>query len=277
MINGTETIVVTPLASNVLFWMAVFRYYHNVSVELSQYAQGPIRSPLARATIVSLSGFTLAMIFLFSCILQNTTIFGFVTENGFTILSLFVILLSTSSPIFNYISICIITIPQNSNLSMLIFASIIISGALVFFAPLGYILCETRREIELRFQAAVSLPPKRLSSSFKLHGSAHGNPVVVGVLSVVRGLVLFPTYLYSDLLRARQGSIVYQRVSRDEHVTRVQKVEFDVGRKVAAVDEALIDASEMKLCPRCKKPLIFLEDQQKWWCKRCRRASYVND
>jgi len=275
MVDGTSIIATAILASNGLFWSGVFRYYYGISFELSQYAQGPIRSPICRAALISLNGFLLAVIFVFSCILQSSYLSNFVTENGFTFPLLILILLSAFSPVFNYISICIFAIFPCCSLSTFNSFGVALGGAFIFFGPSSYILYETRKELEQRFQAAVGSPPRRLFSSFRLRGFSHGNATICGVLGAIRGIFLFPTYLYYDLLKARQGTIVYQKVSHDEHVTRVQEIKFDVGQQIAAIDEASMNESAVRLCPRCKKPLVFLEDQQKWWCNKCKRASYT--
>jgi ribosomal protein S27AE len=129
--------------------------------------------------------------------------------------------------------------------------------------------------MELRFQMAVPSPPKKLYGSFARHRFIHGNPVVCGVLGILRGMILFPLYLYYDLLRARQGIIEYRKVSHHLQATFEEKVTFDAGQQLSSVDEAVIGFSEIPLCPRCKRQMVFLADQQKWWCEKCKRAAYV--
>jgi hypothetical protein len=274
MLGGREAFAVASLGLNALFWSGVFRYYRNVSLELSQYAQPPIKSSSLRAAIVSLSGFGLAAVFVFICTLNNTFLSDLFWGKEFSFLSFVIILLSVFSPLFNCLSILISLSFFNGESLTLTSFGLLLGYAFVFFVPSGYMLYKSRKEIEIRFQMAVDSPPKKLHS-FKLHKFSHGNPAICGVLGALRGIVFFPMYLYSDLLRARQGSIAYRKVSYHPHVTYEEKIEFDVGQQLSAVDEATTNASETPLCPRCKKQLVFLTDQQKWWCQKCKKAAYV--
>lgn len=278
-----ETLAIALLAFDTAFWFGVFRYYRNVSLALSQYAQPPIKSPSQRAAIVSLSGFSLAGFFVFSCILQDTCLSAYMTKNEFFFASSILILLSICSPLFNCLSILFFSAFSGGEF-LTLNAVLFPVYVFVFLAPLGYILYKSRKEIELRFQMAVNPPPKKLYSSFKRYKFGHGNPLFRGVLGASRGLILFPLYMYYDLFKARQGAIVYRKSAiirrevTDNKITTtrtVQTVKFDVGDQLSAVDEATVGSSATPICPRCKRPLVFLEDQEKWWCKKCKRAAYV--
>lgn len=270
-----EILAVTLLLFSALFWFAVFRYYHSVSLELSQYAQPPIKSPSVRAAIVSLSGFGSTAVFVFSCVLQNTYLSDYIRGNEFSLPSLIIILLSVCSPLFNYLSVWTFSTFSGGSSLMLANISTLLGCTFVFLVPFGYILYKSRKEIELRFQMAVQPPPKKLYGSFKRRRFIHGNPVVCGILGLLHGVILFPLYLYYDLLRARQGIVEYKKVSHHPQATFEQKITFDAGQQLSSVDEAVIGSSEIPLCPRCKKQMVFLTDQQKWWCEKCKRAAYV--
>lgn len=275
---------VALFTSGALFWIGVFRYYRNVSIELSQYAQPPIKSSTGRAAIVSLSGFSLLAFFVFSYILQDTYLSSYMTKNEI-FFALFIIgLFSICSPLFNYLSIGFFSVFPGGEFLTLDNAGIFLVFAIVFLLPSSYVLYKSRKEIELRFQLAVNSPPKRLYSSYKRHKFAHGNPVTRGVLGAVRGLVFCPMYLYYDMFKARQGTISYRKstvIRREIKDTKIittsaeHTITFDVGQQLSAADEATVAPSETPICPRCKRPLLFLEDQEKWWCKKCKRATYA--
>jgi hypothetical protein len=279
-----ETLAAVLLGSSALFWLGVFRYYRNVSIELSQYAQPPLKSPSTRAAIVSLYGFSLAAFFVFSCILQNTYLSDNINRTEFFFPLVIIGLLSICSPFFNCLSVGFFSRFSQGEVLTMGNASLFLACFLLFLVPPSYVFYKSRKEIELRFQMAVSSPPKKLYSSFKRYKFAHGNPVIRAVLGALRGLILCPLYLYYDMFKTRQGTIAYQKstiirreIKRDTMTTTtaVQKIKFDVGQQLSAADEATMAPSETPTCPKCKKPLVFLEDQEKWWCKKCKRAAYV--
>jgi len=270
-----ELFAIVLLASSAVFWIVVFRYYHNISVELNQYAEPPIRSPSKRAAIVSITGFVSTAVFVIACIPQSTFLSNQFADNQFSSLSLIIMSLSVLSPIFNYLSTYFCLIADTRTFFLPVVIGAIIGYAVIVLAPFGYILYKTRREIEIRFQMAVNLPPKRLHSSYRLHKLGHGNPTRYGILGAIHGTILFPLYLYCDLLKARQGTIVYRSLSQNSQGTIESKITFDIDHALTATDQALMSDFKVPLCPKCKKPLEFLEDQEKWWCRKCKRAAYV--
>jgi hypothetical protein len=255
------------LVSSAVFWIAVFRYYRNISVELNQYTEPQIKSPSKRAAIVSVSGFASTAVFVIACISHSTFLSNQLADNQFSPLSLIIMFLSVLSPIFNYLSTYFCLIADAGTLFLPVVIGAIIGYAVIVLAPFGYILYKTRKEIEIRFQMAVNLPPKRLHSSYRLHKLGHGNPTLYGILGAIHGIILFPLYLYCDLLKARQGTIEYRSLE--------SKITFDIDHALTATDQALMSDFKVPLCPKCKKPLEFLEDQEKWWCRKCKRAAYV--
>jgi hypothetical protein len=159
---------------------------------------------------------------------------------------------------------------------------------LAFLFPFSYVLYKTRKEIELRFQMATGGLPKKLYGGLKMYHVFHGKPALTGLIGALSGVILFPWYVYFDLFKAKQGAIVYRKVTKPSYDRMPasprylspyfewdERVTVDLGNNLAATDEAAMKDSPILLCPRCKKPLVFLEDQQKWWCKKCKRSAYV--
>jgi NADH pyrophosphatase NudC (nudix superfamily) len=112
----------------------------------------------------------------------------------------------------------------------------------------------------------------------KMSGVSHGRPVMRGLAGAIAALFCFHGNLYFHLFKANQGVVVYKKFERADKPTawadREKLLIVDAERALAA-DEAVMPVSEVPLCPRCKRPLDYLEDQQKFWCKKCKRASYV--
>jgi len=108
---------------------------------------------------------------------------------------------------------------------------------------------------------------------------SHGRPVMRGLVGAISGVVVFPWYLYFHLFRANQGVVVYKKLERSRDprawADREKLLIVDAEQALATADEAIMPLSGTPLCPKCKRPLTYLEDQQKFWCKKCKRASYV--
>jgi len=145
-------------------------------------------------------------------------------------------------------------------------------SAIVIFLPFCYVLYKTRKEIELRFNIAIGKIPKKLPKGLKRHHVFHGNPILCGFMTVLSGLLFFPWCLYYDLFKVKQGLIVYQKNKIIYDVVKEERIIADVGNRLSAVDKAMMKDSDILLCPRCKKPLTYLEEQKKWWCKKCKRS-----
>lgn len=269
------------LVFDALFWYGAFRYFRRVSTELSQYAKSPIKSPSTRAGIVSLSGFGLAAIFVLSCNLQTNYMSTYINGSEISPLTFIIVLLSVCSPLFNYLALCSFQVLSGQSSLTLQNASTLLVYTIAF-VPSGYVLYKTRKEIELRLQAAIGSPPKRLYDDLKL--KIHGSPLVQGIIGAIHGLVLFPVYLYQDLFKARLGTLTYQdskivgsKATGDKVtlIRSVRTVTLDVGEDLQNSDEENLEISKIPVCPKCKRPLIFLRDQEKFWCEKCRRARYV--
>jgi hypothetical protein len=283
-----EPVTIGFLVFEGLFWFLLSKYYYHLSVELSQYAQPPLKSSLARTAIVAIYGLGLSIPFILMCQNPNSQLPDTLRIGGNpSVLTVLAILLCIFSPIFTSLLMWVnLTGYVESILTPLGFAIALIL-ALAFLLPFSYVLYETRKEIELRFQMATGGLPNKLSGGFKQHHVFHGKPAFCGLLGALSGVILFPWYVYFDLFKAKQGAIVYRKVTSPsydwmpvspEHpppyVVRDERVTVDVGDDLTAMDEAVMKDSAIPLCPRCKKPLVFLDDQQKWWCKKCKRAAY---
>lgn len=272
-----------------LSWFLLSRYYYHLSVELSQYAQPPLKSPLARTAIIAFYGLGLSTFFILICQNPNSQLPDMLRLGGnpsaLTVIAITLFIFSpVSMSLFDWAKLASGT---GSTLTPLGFAIALIL-VLAFLFPFSYVLYKTRKEIELRFQTATGGLPKKLYGGFKLYHVFHGKPALCGLIGALSGVILFPWYVYFDLFKAKQGAIVYRKVTSPsydwmpvspEHpppyTVRDERVTVDVGNNLTATDEAAMKDSPIPLCPRCKKPLVFLEDQQKWWCKKCKRSAYV--
>lgn len=267
-----ETITIVFFTSVVaIFWVIALRFYYRLCVEMSQYAQSPLKSPLIRTVIIGSYGLCLNISFILICLFKST-IFSDVFGSNPTVLLVLIFLLLFFSPIFNYLFIYTYTIGSQETIltsSGLILALV---SAIVIFLPFCYVLYKTRKEIELRFNIAIGKIPKKLPKGLKRHHVFHGNPILCGFMTILSGLLFFPWCLYYDLFKGKQGLIVYQKNKIIYDVIKEERVIADVGNQLSAVDKAMMKNSDILLCPRCKKPLIYLEEQKKWWCKKCKRA-----
>jgi hypothetical protein len=280
-----EAAAVTFLALSTVYWILVLRYYHNLSLELSQYAEPPLKSPTVRTALVAIYGFGLTFSFALTSLSSETSLSSaFRTSSGSLTLAFFVVLFSFFSPLVNYLSIY--TQFTNSADTFFTPASFLlaIAYAIIFFIPLGYVFYKTRKEIEIRFQMATGGLPKKLREGFKMYRVSHGKPVVRGFFGAISGVILFPWYLYFDLFKAKQGVVVYRKVTTTEYdwtshppplYVRDERLTVDVEEELAKTDKAAMNHSEIPRCTKCKKPLIYLKDHEKWWCTKCKRA-YVD-
>jgi hypothetical protein len=260
-----EALSIALLVLGGVFWALVVRYYYNLCIEIRQYAESPMFSPETRATIVGMHGFGLVAAFALFCVNPQTPDT--------------VVIISIASPLFNYFLIYAKFaggIEQLLTLSGLALALVI---AYVVLSPFWYALFKTRKEIEIRFQTATGGVLKRKIDDFKQHHVSHGNPTLRGLVGATSGVVLFPWYLYFDMFKAMQSSIAYRKIEKPKNpnawAAREHTLEIDVGESLEATDEMMMGKSERPLCPKCKKPLVYLDDQEKWWCTKCKRAAYT--
>ncbi|MEM3770017.1 MAG: hypothetical protein QXG76_02375 [Candidatus Bathyarchaeia archaeon] len=160
-----------------------------------------------------------------------------------------------------------------------------VASGIAILIPFGYVLYKTRKEIEMRFQMATGGMPKKLRGDFKMYRTSHGKPVTRGIFGGLMGLIMFPWYLYFDLFKAKQGLVVYRKATTTEYdwtfvdsshpppfYVRDERLEVDIGEALAKTDKRTINHAGVPICPKCKKALIYLEDHQKWWCTKCKRA-----
>ena len=281
-----EVTAIIFLALSTVYWILVLRYYYNLSIELSQYAQQPLKSPKVRTTVIAIYSFGLTFSFALINLSSETSLSSTLrTGSGASNLAFFVVLFSFLSPLVSYISIY--TQVTNSVGTIFTPASFLLAmtSAVFFFIPFSYVLYKTRKEIEIRFQMATGGLPKKLREGFKMFRVSHGKPVMRGFLGAIAGVIMFPWYLYFDLFKAKQGAVVYRKVATTEYdwaiinpshpppfYVRDERLTVDVGEALAKTDKATMNHSEIPRCPKCKKPLIYLEDQEKWWCTKCKRA-----
>lgn len=277
----TELAAYALIIIDALFWYGSFRYYRRVATELSQYAQPPIKSASLRAGVVSLTGFGLASAFVYACAYQSNYMSPyFVGEVSF--LSFFIFVLSIISPIFDCVALLSFSVSSSGVTLTLENVGAFLVYASVLLVPSGYILYKTRKEIESRLEMAVGSPPKRIYDHYKRKG--HGNPIAQGICGTIRGLVLFPVYVYQDLFKAPQGIVTFEdskvvgAKTRGDSVAVIRstrRVEFNVAEELEALDESTVGLSEAPICPKCKRPLTYLKDQEKFWCEKCKRARYT--
>ena len=259
-----EQSTIILLIFDVVFWALVLRYYFNLSVEILQYAEPPMRSPLARSIVFGIYGFGVTILALLSTNLNAMPVLG---------------LFSIFSPLLSYALVYFFLIGQTA--MTLLDLAIALGCAIVVFLPFGYVLHKTRKELETRFQFATmgELPKKQLDG-LKMSGVSHGRPVMRGLVGAISGVVVFPWYLYFHLFKASQGVVVYRKLERSDDqrawADRERLLIVDAEQALAAADEATMPLLDTPLCPKCKRPLIYLEDQQKFWCKKCKRAAYVS-
>jgi uncharacterized membrane protein YuzA (DUF378 family) len=260
-----EVLAVALLVLGGIFWALVVRYYYDLCIEISQYAENSMFSPAIRTAIVGIHGFGLVMVFALFCVDPQT-------PDTFLIFSVI-------SPLFNYFSIYIRLAGNTEQLLTSTGLTLALAIALIVFSPFWYALFKTRKEIEIRFQIATGGVLKKKIDDLKLHHVSHGNPTLRGLVGATSGIVLFPWYLYFDLFKAMQGSIVYRKIEKPKHpnawAVTEHRLEIDVGETLEAADEVTMGKSTIPLCPKCKKPLVYLEDQKKWWCQKCKKAAYV--
>lgn len=258
------SIAVGLLVFNVVIWALVLRYYYNLSVEISQYAQSPLKSPRIRSCILGIYGIGITIFLLIFANFETTSVWAF-----------FPFLSPLFSYIFLYSFLTGITVMTPTDLA------IALGYATLFFLPFGYVLYKTRKELEIRFQIATAGElRKKQPDGLKMSGVSHGRPIIRGLVGAISGVVVFPWYLYFHLFKANQGMIVYRKLERAKNprawADREKLSIVDAGEALAATDEATMPLLETPLCPKCKKPLVYLEDQEKWWCTKCKRARYVD-
>jgi len=260
-----ETLTIALLVLGGIFWTLVVRYYHNLCTEISQYAENPMISPEIRAAVVGIHGFGLVAAFALFCVNPQTPDTA--------------VIISIASPLFNYFSIYIRLAGSIEQLLTPTGLTLALAIAFIVLSPFWYILFKTRKEIEIRFQTATGGVLKKKIDDLKLHHVSHGNATVRGLVGATSGIVLFPWHLYFDLFKAMQGSIVYRKIEKPKHpnawAVTEHRLKIDVGEALEATDEAIMGKSARPLCPKCKKPLVYLQDQEKWWCLKCEQAFYV--
>jgi len=85
-----------------------------------------------------------------------------------------------------------------------------------------------------------------------------------GLAGAVSGVVVFPWYLYFHLFKASQGVVVYKKLERSTNqrawADRERRLVVDAEQALAAADEAIMPLPDTPLCPKCKRPLTYLED-----------------
>jgi hypothetical protein len=265
----------------------VLRYYHGLSVELSQYAEPPLKSPKTRTAIIAVYALGLVFSFAFIALGPKTFLSSSLQTSSTAFIAFLVILLSFFSPLVEYLSIWVqLANRANASLVSTDFWLALVS-AVIFFVPFGYVLYKTRKEIETRFFKATGGMPKKLEQGYKMHRVSHGRPILRGFVGAISGVVVFPWYVYHELFKAKQGSIVYRKVTKphnewgpylaqgDPHKLYFSTEEtntFDIGEELAQADKEAMDQSQAPICPKCKKSLVYLEDHEKWWCKKCKKA-----
>jgi hypothetical protein len=197
------------------------------------------------------------------------------TGGSTTTIAFLVIILSLLSPLIGYFLIWVqLANSANASLMSTDFLLALIS-AVVFLVPFGYVLYKTRKEIERRFLDASGGMPGKLVNGYRMYRVSHGRPVLRGFVGAVSGVVIFPWYVYHELFKAKQGSVVYRRVSRARaplYFSTDERETFDIGEELLQADREAMNHSKTPLCPKCKKSLVYLEDHEKWWCKKCKRA-----
>lgn len=271
------------LAISTIYWVLVLRYYYNLSKELSQYAQKPLKSPKARTAIITIYVFGLTLSFAFINLNSEVALLSALRGSAPT-LAFFTILLSFLSPMINYLSVY----TQATNSLNTIFSSsflLAVASGIAILTPFGYVLYKTRKEIEMRFQMATGGMLEKLHGDFKMYRTSHGKPVARGIFGALMGLIMFPWYLYFDLFKAKQGLVVYRKVTTTKYdwtfvdpshpppfYVRDERLKVDFGEALAKVDKRSMNNAGIPICPKCKRALIYLEDYQKWWCAKCKKA-----
>jgi len=258
-----EQLTIGLLIFDVVFWALALRYYTSLSIEIFQYAESSLRSPLIRSLVFGIYGFGITILALLSANLNATPVLG---------------LFSIFSPLLSYGLVYFFLVGETA---MTLLDLVIAFGcAVLVFLPFGYVLYKTRKELETRFQFATmgELPKKQLDG-LKISGVSHGRPAMRGLVGAISGVLVFPWYLYFHLFRASQGVVVYRKLERANNqrawADREKLLIVDAEQALAAADEATMPLLDTPLCPKCKRQLVYLEDQQKFWCKKCKRAAYV--